>query len=167
MINKLSVPLFPDYEVYEQEPGFRIVPFTEGNYYLFLPWMVYILKTSTDHPLLRVGFRTKPLNINNLNKEILLFPPLPNIFYDSLLVCCNPPTISEFWQSDFENGEDYGDWVGTILLHNTDLRSYEHWSTLKPKEVMAIFEQWPFTTTFMKQPTYRTQIPFGELQWHR
>ncbi len=124
-------------DIYEQEPGFSTVLFTRSKRYLFFPWIVYVLRKNSI-PSLHVGFRTQSLNVNNLNNELLLYPPLPHIYSNSLQVCCIP-TITDFWSSRFETRLG---WVGEKLLRRSALKSYKNWSELKPDEVMTIFNQW-------------------------
>ncbi len=130
--------------VYEQEPGFRTLQFADDkNYYLYLPYMVYILHHHLNgREFLSVGFRTQPLNTDNLQDEILLFPPLPNICLTDYVVCCKPD-IDEFWYSKFSSNERWTQWPGVRLLRKSELQSYENWCLLSPQEVMRIFANWP------------------------
>ncbi len=173
--NMLRHITIPGVNIYEQEPGYRNVQFNYGRHYLFLPWVVYILRNDSPNPYkpgtvktLHVGFRTEPLNISgNLQEEILLYPPFANILFKWLLVCCKPD-INEFWHSEFGSSSS---WPAETLLKNTNLKSYENWSRLHPKEVMTIFEQWPRSITFPfsqtgfwggDHNTMPTQIPLGD-----
>ncbi len=149
MLNHITS--IPNVDIYEQKPGCRTIQLSCSNAYVFLPWMVYILRKDNQNPYrrgklntLHVGFRTEPLNVSgDLREEILLYPPLPNIYCQWLLACCEAD-LNAFWNSRFiENG-----WPDEVLLSETALKSYEHWSSLKPDEVMAIFENWPNTIEF-------------------
>ncbi len=156
--DKVRHILLPTADLCEYAPGFRTLQFGIRKYCLFLPWVVFLLNRRNTPQYLQVGFRTKPVDDNNLDNETLLLPPLPNTF-DKLMVCCKPD-ISEFWLSSFSPANYY---IESILLSHTDLKSYQHWSTLKPEEVMRIFENWPTTPYFYGEGFIQTRYVISDL----
>ncbi len=60
MTNNLRhITNLPGVDIYEQKPGFRTIQtLAYGNFYLYLPYVVFILKEDC----LRVGFRVQPLD---------------------------------------------------------------------------------------------------------
>ena len=108
---------------------------------LALPYVVFVVTESTNHPIFHAGFRTTPIEKDD---DCLYFPLLPNVYENhdghKWNICLQHETnhfdtISLFWQSYFQM---YGPmskncWPATTLLADTPLRSFKHWAKLTKK----------------------------------
>jgi len=121
----------------EQKPGYRTLR-SYGK--LFFPYMIFIFRQWSSVQTMHFGLRTEPISEENIRNEVLLFPPLTNIYARWLLCCCRA-NVNDFWMSYFDPA-GYG-WPGGCICPISDLKSYDRWRTLMPEECMKAFENYP------------------------